>query len=222
MIPPGTYELTAELVRPGKVRFTGLPVPLRDDPRDWGEIVRSVPDRLERPQPAHLIIAIESSGAAPIVRERIGRAEQLVRCVYGHPDNQARFSLLCYGPHAVHRSDPDVAVTCLAWGEGAGSTLDILRGLAEREPAPMGYPSAAQIECMLAEVIARLGTPGGGEDRPVLVTIGARTAFPRLVNPQGSFLAEERLAGWGAVASAVPGSHVRRHPRPYRRRRLPQ
>ena len=92
-------------------------------------------------------------------------------------------SLLCYGPHAVHRSDPDVAVTCLAWGEGGGSTLDILRGLAEREPAPMGYPSAAQIECMLAEVIARLGTPGGGEDRPVLVTIGARTAFPRLVNP---------------------------------------
>ena len=183
VIPPGTYELTAELVRPGKVRFTGLPVPLRDDPRDWAEIVRSVPDRLERPQPAHLIIAIESSGAAPIVRERIGRAEQLVRCVYGHPDNQARFSLLCYGPHAVHRSDPDVAVTCLAWGEGGGSTLDILRGLAEREPAPMGYPSAAQIECMLAEVIARLGTPGGGEDRPVLVTIGARTAFPRLVNP---------------------------------------
>jgi hypothetical protein len=183
VIPPGIYELTAELIRPGKVRFTGLPVALRDDPRDWDEIVRSVPDRLERPQPVHLIIAIESSGVAQNVRERIGRAEQLVRCVDGHPGNQARFSLLCYGPHAVHRSDPDVAVTCIAWGESAGRTLDILRRLAEREPAPIGYPAAAQIECMLADVIARLGTPGGGEDRPILVTIGARTAFPRLANP---------------------------------------
>jgi len=218
VIAPGTYEVTGELVRPGKVRFTGLPVRLRDDPRDWDEIARTVPDRLVRPQPAHLIMAIESSGAASDVRERIGRAEQLVRCVAGEPDSQARFSLLCYGPHAVHRTDPDVPVSGLVWGDGPAGVLDMLRWLAEREPAPMGYPSAAQIECMLAEVIARLGTPGGGEGRPVLVTIGARPAFPDRVNPsrvipcrKHSWRAEvlrlQRYPGiaFGAVRDRGPG-----------------
>lgn len=182
-IPPGIYQVTAELVRPGKVRFTGLPERLRDDPRDWDEIARTVPDRLVRAQPAHLIIAIETSGTAADVRERVGRAEQLVRCVVGQPDIQARFSLLCYGPHAVHRTDPEVPVKRLAWGDGPTHVLDELRLLADQEPAPLGYPPAAQIECMLAEVMAQLGAPSGGEDRPVLVTIGARPAFPDRVNP---------------------------------------
>jgi hypothetical protein len=182
VIPTGTYELTAELLWPGNVRFTGLPVDLRDDPRDWLEIIGAIPSRLERAQPAHLIVAIESSGAAPDVHDRIGRAEQLVRFVARQPDNQVIFSLLCYGPHAVHRTDPEVPVTTLAWGDSATGVLDMLGRLAAREPAPMGYPAAAQIECLLAEVTARLGTPGGGEFRPVLVTIGARPAFPDRVN----------------------------------------
>ena len=182
VIPPATYELTAELLRPGKVRFTGLLVDLRDDPRDWDEIIRTVPDRLELPQPTHLIIAIECSGAAPDVRDRIGRAEQLVRYVARQPDNQAVFSLLGYGPHAVHRTDPDVPVTSLAWRDGATDMLDVLGRLADAEPAPLGYPAAAQIECLLAAVTTSLGTPGGGEARPVLVTIGARPAFPNRVN----------------------------------------
>ena len=217
-IPPGTYEVTAELVQPGRVRFAGLPVDLHDDPRDWGEIARSTPDRLAPTQPAHLIVAIESSGEEPDVRERIGRAEQLVRCVSSRPDSQARFSLLCYGPHAVHRTDPDVPVTSLLWGEGAGGMLESLRWLAERAPAPMGYPAAAQIECMLAEVVARLGTPGGGENRPVLVTIGARPAFPNQVNSsrvipcrkhdwQTELLRLQRYQGiaFGAIRDRGPG-----------------
>jgi hypothetical protein len=181
-IPPGTYEVTAELVQPGRVRFTGLPVDLHDDTRDWGEIARSVPGQLARTHPAHLIVAIESSGEEPDVRERIGRAEQLVRCVSSRPGGQARFSLLCYGPHAVHRTDLDVPVTSLVWGEGAADVLKSLGWLAEQAPAPIGYPAAAQIECMLAEVTARLGAPGDRQDRPVLVTIGARPAFPSQVN----------------------------------------
>jgi len=217
-IPPGTYQVTAELVRPGKVRFTGLPERLRDDPRDWDEIAGTVPDRLQRAQPAHLIIAIESSGAVADVRERVGRAEQLVRCVAGQPDSRVRFSLFCYGPHAVHRTDPEVPVTCLAWGDGGTPVLDKLRLLADQEPAPLGYPPAAQIECLLAEVIARLGAPSGGEDRPVLVTIGARPAFPDRVNParvvpcrehnwQGEVLRLQRYPGiaFGAIRDRGAG-----------------
>lgn len=181
VIPPGTYALTARLLRPGKVRFAGLPAELRDDPRDWDEIARTVPGRLELPPPAHLIVAIESSGAAADVRERFGRAEQLVRYVARQPDHRVLFSLLCYGPHAVHRSDPDVPVTDLAWRDEAAGVLDSLARLASQEPAPLGYPAAAQIECLLAGVAARLGRGSGGS-RPVLVTIGARPAFPDRVN----------------------------------------
>ncbi len=179
-IPPGTYDLTVRLLRPGKVRFAGLPADLRDDERDWDEIARTVPDRRELPPPAHLIVAIEASGAEEDVRERFGRAEQLVRYVAHQPDNQVHFSLLCYGPHAVHRSDPDVPVRGLAWADAATGVLDAIRELAAREPAPLGYPAAAQIECLLAWIAARLGPPSGS--RPVLVTIGARPAFPDRVN----------------------------------------
>jgi hypothetical protein len=181
VIPPGSYELTAKLLRPGKVRFSGIPADLRDDPRDWDEIARTVPGRLELPPPAHLIVALESSGAAADVRERFGRAEQLVRYVARQPDHQVLFSLLCYGPHAVHRSDPDVPVKGLVWRDGAARVLGILGRLASQDPEPLGYPAAAQIECLLAGVIARLG-PGSSESRPVLVTIGARPAFPDRVN----------------------------------------
>lgn len=216
--PPGTYGVTAELVQPGRVRFTGLPVDLHDDPRDWAEIARSVPSQLTHAAPAHLIVAIESSGEEPDVRERIGRAEQLIRCVSPHPDIQVRFSLLSYGPHAVHRTDPDVPVTSLAWGEDAAGILESLQWLSERIPAPAGYPAAAQIECMLAEVVTRLGTPGGGEDRPVLVTIGARPAFPSQVNSsriipcrkhdwRAELLRLQRYQGiaFGAIRDRSPG-----------------
>jgi hypothetical protein len=183
VITPATYELTAELLRPGRVRFAGLSVNLRDDPRDWDEIIRTVPERLERMEPTHLIIAIEYSGSASDVRDRIGRAEQLVRYVARQADSEAVFSLLHYGPHAVHRTDPDLPVTRLAWGDGASGVLDMLVRLAHSEPPPMGYPAAAQIECVLAAISASLGTPVGGESRPVLVIIGARPAFPDRVNP---------------------------------------
>ena len=216
VIPPATYELTAELLRPGKVRFTGLLVDLRDDPRDWDEIIRTVPDRLELPQPTHLIIAIECSGAAPDVRDRIGRAEQLVRYVARQPDNQAVFSLLGYGPHAVHRTDPDVPVTSLAWRDGATDMLDVLGRLADAEPAPLGYPAAAQIECLLAEVISRLGTPGGGEDSS---GPGDHRRPPGVSQPRvnSSRIIPCRKNDWrdGVLwLAAVPGNQVRRHPRP--------
>lgn len=182
VLPPGSYDLTAELVRPGRVRFTGLPASLHPEPRALKEILRDAPDRLPRPRPAHLAIAIEFSGDPQAVRERIGRARQLVRSVSGQPHSPVTYSLLHYGPHAVHRSEREVPVAFLCGEAAAADALDALRWLADQPPPAIGYPEAAQVECMLAAVAKRLGGPVAGQPRNALVTIGARPAFPRRIN----------------------------------------
>lgn len=181
VIPPGTYDVSAELLRPGRVRFTGLPATLRTDRRDFRRLTEAIPPKLTQTEPAHLLIAVESSGPPEAVRERFGRAEQLVRVVAGQqgtgqPGNV--FSLVVYGPHRVHVSDPETPVRWVEWATTTAKTLELLRHLADRPADPIGYPRAAQIECMLAAVNERLGRPAADEIRPVLVTIGARPAFP--------------------------------------------
>jgi ribosomal protein S16 len=183
VIRPGIYQVTAELVRPGKVRFTGLPAALSADRRDWNNLTAAIPPRLGRAAPAHLVIAVESSGPPEQVRERFGRAEQLVRAIVGQqsagqPGGKALFSLVIYGPHRVHVSDPETPVRWIEWAASGAKALEQVRRLADRPADPVGYPRAAQIECMLAAVNERLGRPAVDEIRPVLVTIGARPAFP--------------------------------------------
>jgi hypothetical protein len=66
-------------------------------------------------------------------------------------------------------------VHTLEWEATAQSALDTLGALASRGALPKGYPHAAQLECVLAEVANRLT---GREGRPVLVTAGARPPHP--------------------------------------------
>ncbi len=83
-IQPGTYTVTATLSRPGSVRFTGLPAPVRDDPRSWLDILAVVPGRAgnstSRTRPT-LIVAVEVCGTPDELREHghPDRARQLVR-----------------------------------------------------------------------------------------------------------------------------------------------
>jgi len=175
LLPRGVHRLTAELVRPGVVRFLGLSSPPRKDNRSWAELMAGIPERLDRLGPAHLIVAIETSGTSEHVRERIDRADQLIRNLARHRDAPLRCSLLSYGPHAVHRNDPEVPVTILAWVESSEAVLAELAELSGQEPAPVGYWRAAQLECLLTQLARRLSDDDG---RPVLVSIGSRPAFP--------------------------------------------
>ena len=77
-VPPGTYRLIATLLRPGRVRFDGLPVKLRTDPRDWLDVLAEVPERLDAYGPSHLIVAVECCGTDAQVEARIDRAGQLL------------------------------------------------------------------------------------------------------------------------------------------------
>lgn len=184
-VPPGVYQVTAELLYPdpGHVRFSGLPTMPRDDSRRWSSIMAAVPRRLgDGAGPAHLIAAIEISGSPELVSERIDCVRRLVAQVADQADVPVSYSVITYGPHSinVHNRDyPEVPMTTLAWAETSDVAIDTLARLARRPAVTGGYTAAAQIECVLAELDGRLT---GGEGRPVIVTAGGRPAHPPTVD----------------------------------------
>jgi hypothetical protein len=190
-IPPGTYELTAELLHPypGHVRLRGLPVTLCDDPRSWDEIIAAVPPRLPvGTGPVHLIAAVEISGEPAVVLRRIERVIALFEHVAETSAELTSYSIVTYGPHHINSNRdtyPEIPVRTLAWAVPVGSALDTLAGLAYHGALPKGYPFAAQLECMLAELADRLT---GREGRPVLVTAGARPPHPRHTDPETGYI----------------------------------
>ncbi|WP_066944211.1 hypothetical protein [Microtetraspora fusca] len=181
---PGRYEVTAELVRPGRVRFTGLPE-LSPDPRDWDQLVSALPDRLPGGVgPAHLVCAVEVCGADDQVAERLSRARQVISFASGELGDLLRVSLLAYGAHSYDPSAPELPVRVAAWKTDAGEALDALDALEERGAVAGGYPyhpHAAQLEDMLAVVVERLDwadpTPA------VVLTVGGRPPHPARTDP---------------------------------------
>jgi hypothetical protein len=182
-LPPGIYNLTAVLRRPGLVRFEGLPTKLREEHRSWPEIIAGIPERLDVSQPAHLICAVEVSGPAKLVGERIELTGQLIRHAAAGAEDRLKFSLVTYGPHAVGRSFPEVPTQILAWAEDRATVLAELGRVKDHGAAPTGYPRAAQLECVLAQVAGKLDEGAADDGRPVVVTIGSRPAFPDRLDP---------------------------------------
>ncbi|MBO4275522.1 hypothetical protein GSF24_33655 [Microbispora triticiradicis] len=189
-VAPGPYVVTAELVRPGRVRFAGLPG-LAADRRTWDDLLADVPDRLPpRTGPAHLICAVEVCGPDVKVEERLGRARQMIAFLSGEPADAPRVSLVAYGAHSFDRSVRDRPVEVVTWQATAEAALNGLDGLEERGAVTQGYPyhpHAAQVEDMLATVAARLSrsmsqsSPG----RHVLLTIGDRRPHPGRADRSG-------------------------------------
>ncbi|MGV9324693.1 hypothetical protein [Streptosporangium sandarakinum] len=178
-LAPGRYEVTAELVRPGRVRFTGLPA-LSPDHRDWEQLVGSLPDRLPgRAGPTHLVCAVEVCGADDQVAERLSRARQMISFASGELGGLLRVSLLSYAAHSFDPSAPEHPVRVAAWDADAGEALDALGELEEQGAVTRGYPyhpQAAQLEDALAAVAGRLGQAGPA---PVVVlTVGGRPPHP--------------------------------------------
>ncbi|MFI6796656.1 hypothetical protein [Streptosporangium canum] len=178
-VAPGRYEVTAELVRPGRVRFAGLPA-LSPDPRDWDQLVAALPDRpAGGTGPTHLVCAVEVCGADDQVAERLSRARQMISSASGELGDLLRVSLLAYAAHSYDLSAPEFPVRVAAWEAGVGEALNALGALEGQGAVARGYPyhpHAAQLEDMLAVVVERLGradpTPA------VILTIGGRPPHP--------------------------------------------
>jgi len=208
-VPPATYHLTATLLRPSLVRFDGLPVKLRPDPRAWLDVLAGVPERLDVYGPSHLIVAVEACGSAEVFETRIDRADELIADVQDAADGPVTFSLLTYAAHTHNRMTGDEAVNVVAWAESNPETLARrLRALRARVPSQVRYPRAAQIECMLAEVARRLqGPDAAAAGRPALVTIGDRPAFPHRIDRVSEILPCPRRHDWRIFLRRLAEDH---------------
>ena len=192
VLEPGDYQLTAVLARPGQVRFEGLPVDLRTDPRPWSEIVASVPDQPASRQPVHLIVAIEVSGGRDRLTGRIQRVEQLIASAES-PVRRLAVSVIAYGPHSVERAVREEPVTVLAWATTSQRALRALRNLSARKTPAREYTRAAQLECALDAVVARIDPREG---RLALVTVGGRPPHPPQVDLRSEIIPCANRVDW--------------------------
>lgn len=175
-LSPGEYELTAELVRPGRVRFHGLPASakLGDDHRTWSELVVSVPQRLDVVPPAHLVCAIDVSGTVEQITKRVDRVREVIKLADGS-DGRLRVSLFSYGAHSFERTVREDRARRLAWDVTRENALTVLGDLERHSPVRPDYPYAAQLECALALIHTELTVNNG---RTVLLVAGGRPPFP--------------------------------------------
>jgi hypothetical protein len=206
-VPPSTYHVTATLLRPGAVRFGGLPVKLARDPRNWQEVLDTVPARFEATEPVHLIIAIESCGTDEQVFERVHWAGQFVRDVAGGAAGPVTYSLVGYGAHSFMHGTRDDPVEMLGWADETDTVLDGLNLLTARGGTEAGYSRAARIECMLARVAGELSQDHSPAGRPVLVTVGTRPAFPHRIDPASEIIPCPNRHDWRALLKDLRASH---------------
>jgi hypothetical protein len=178
VVTPGTYNVRAELVRPGHVDFQGLPVKLEPVRQRLQEIVRRVPRQLKTSEAAHLVCMLEVSGGPEPLEHRIERLESLISTAEqgGRP---LRVSVVTYGPHAVERNVAEAPASALAWATTSTLAVRTLREVKGRRAPEREYSRAAQVECALREVTSRLTVRDGD---PVLVTVGSRPPHPPKVD----------------------------------------
>ncbi|NDU75238.1 hypothetical protein GWI34_21805 [Actinomadura sp. DSM 109109] len=194
-LPPGRYRLSAELRGPGRIGFHGLPGPLLREERSTDELVAALPARLARTAPrAHLVCAVETAGprdgGEPAAR--FARAHEVISEVAAGPRPGLAVSLIVYGSHSYERRPRGTPVDVPVWAATPDRALSALDELAARPPAPGGHPRAAPVECVLAEVEARLGARGRAaapgardaeQERTALLLVGDRPPHPPWPTP---------------------------------------
>jgi len=174
VIPPGRYVLSAELIRPGQVRFDGLPLPLASSERSWDDLTRLVPDRLAAQVPVHLVCLTETCGRRDRLRQRIYWLEELITQAQAGA-GPLRVTVVAYGAHGVAWKVDDRPPEIRAWAAPADQAIRALRGLTGRRADDREYQRAAQLECALKLVRDHLAPADG---RPVIVTAGGRPPHP--------------------------------------------
>jgi len=181
VVTPGSYQLTARLDRPGRVTFHGVPGLLDPLPGPaaalraaWEQRRLSIPERVDRAGPVHLVCLIELSGGDERLR---GRIEWLAKLISEAESTTRRLfvSVLGYGPHSVAWSVDEEPYRLAAWLSPGQVAEQALRGLVDRVAHEHEYLEAAQLECALEGLARNLPDCPG---RPVLVTAGGRPPHP--------------------------------------------
>jgi hypothetical protein len=204
-LAPGDYDLTADLIRPGVVRLSGLPASagLHVDHREWEELLQELPDRLPVLVPTHLICLVEVSAASDRIVQRVDWVRELVRLAE-MSDAPLKVSLVSYGAHSFERKVPDEAARDLVWAGTSTQALTALEALERHQPVAERYRDAAQLECALA-LARRKVQPGHG--RPVIVTVGAQPPSPPRYDPRLTLLPCPDRVNWERELAELSQMH---------------
>jgi hypothetical protein len=199
VVPPGSYELTAELTRPGRVVFRGLPAALSKSPgspedlrKSWNDLKSRIPRQLTRPEPVHLVCLLEVSGGEDRLKERIDRLEQLIAAAEAD-GGELRVSVIGYGPHSVAWAVPEEPIAVQAWAVPGQQAMAKMRGLAGRSTDEREYQRAAQLECVLQGLAGHLSDRDG---RLVLVTAGGRPPHPAGMDTRTQIIPCPQRVSW--------------------------
>jgi hypothetical protein len=194
VVPPGSYELTAVLIRPGRVRIEGLPASLDSSPgRSWEDLKRIVPGQVSLPRPVHLICLIEvSGGVADRMDQRIYRLEQLISAAQAD-GGPLRVSVIAYGAHGVAWRVEDKPPEVRVWAVPGSQAITALRALAKHRTDELEYLRAAQLECALRLLHERLTVI---DERYVIVAAGGRPGHPHRLDTRNQVIpCPERVNG---------------------------
>ena len=201
-VPAGIYDVTAELLGPGAVRFEGLPVEPREDPRPWPEILATLPERIDMAGPVHLVFAVEADAPGPVTNRRFACVNEVIRATAatGAP---VRVSIVLYGwqsaPGFSARSEPLV----LAWTVDTRQAEDTLNG------SPILLAASTGDYCDIEEALGVIADRLAGnefEGRPVLVTIGRRVTRGDWYAPLDRLFDEHPGVTFGAIVDTSAGS----------------
>ena len=204
-VPAGIYDVTAELLAPTAVRFEGLPVEPREDPRPWPEILATLPERIDMAGPVHLIFAVEADAPGPVTNRRFACVNEVISATAatGAP---VRVSIVLYGwqsaPGYSARSEPLV----LAWTTDTRQAEDTLNG------SPIVLSASHGKYCDIEETLAVIADRLAGielEGRPVLVTIGQRPTRGDWYTPVDRLLDEHPGIVFGAIVDDSPAAESR-------------
>ena len=200
VVPPGSYDLTAVLTRPGRVRFEGLPAPLDSSPgRSWEDLKRIVPGQVSARGPVHLVCLIEVSGAADRLEQRIELLGQLITTAWG--SGPLRVSVIAYGAHGVAWRVEDKPPEVRVWAVPGSQAISALRALAKRRTDELEYLRAAQLECalrLLQEPLAEM------DERSVIVAAGGRPGHPPRLDTRNQLIpCPDRVDGVSQIRPAA-------------------
>ena len=133
--------------------------------------------------------------------DRLRASQALIETVADEAQDRLSVSLIAYGPHSFDTAIPDTEPLVLTWAGTSDQALMQLGRLRAQGPANIGYPAAAQLECVLTLVAQRLDDQEG---RPVLVAAGSRPSFPPRQDPVTGILPCPHRHDWQrAIARLV-------------------
>jgi hypothetical protein len=153
-LEPGPQRILAELVYPGQVRFIE-PADAIPDHRSLPELMAAIPSTLNTAGRAHLVCAVDVTGLASRVAERLYQVEKFMLEIRRHLPAAGRLSvgLVAFGAHRAKNRGIDDRVVVTDW---TSDPNDAARSLGKLGAAPPDEDRAAQVEDALAEIERRL------------------------------------------------------------------